>query len=93
MIRWLRVVLPPGWVLLIYAVFYALMEGSLRFAEWRIGAGVIDVHLRPGTMVLVLGCMSYAWFRIAHFHPSCNLPYRQWLGNRCKHPGIALQSA
>jgi hypothetical protein len=79
MIRWLRVVLPPTGYLLFFAALYTIFEGLLRLAEWRFGMWLAPVHPRPGTMVLVLGCLCYAGFRIFYFYPVCNHPYRRWL--------------
>jgi hypothetical protein len=81
MIRWLRVVLPPAWVLVAFGALYAIFEGSLRLLEWRLGVWLAPVHPRPGTTALCTGCLGYAGFRIVHFYPVCNRPYRQWLRN------------
>jgi hypothetical protein len=64
MIRWLRVVLPSPGVLIVFAALYAILEGGLRFLEWRFGMGPMEVRLRPGTIVLGTGCMLHALRRL-----------------------------
>jgi hypothetical protein len=78
MIRWLRVVLPSGRTLPIFAVLYAIFEGSLRLLEWRLGARFVE-HVRPGTWLLGVFCLSYATFRATYFHPFYDLRYGKWL--------------
>src|SRR5690242_578151 len=77
MIRWRRMILVPGWTLVLFAVLYAIFEGGLRLLEWYLG--VPRVQPRAGKAILVTACLSYAVFRVSSYHPFTNLRYGQWL--------------
>jgi hypothetical protein len=79
MIRWLRVVLPPGEILLTFAAFYLFSEGGLRFIEWRLGQPIPLQGDRPSTVELRFACVGYGAFRVFAFHPLFNPRYRAWL--------------
>src|SRR5207249_1213109 len=78
MIRSLRLVLPSGPILGIFAVLYVISEASRRLLEWWL-APFLQFQIRPGTLLLAVACFSYASFRTTHCHPFYNARYRRWL--------------
>jgi hypothetical protein len=82
MIRWLRVVWPPGWALISVALFGAGWQAVLFFLEWRLQApfGSLD---EEKVFVGVMGALAlaYAVYRLAAFHPALRPDYCRWLSS------------
>ena len=81
MIRWLRVVWPPGWALAWALFLYLGFEGFFLFMEWSLD---IPFYSFPEVGRLPTGMMGimvalYAIYRIWGFHPHARPPYSQWL--------------
>jgi hypothetical protein len=80
MIRWLRVVWPPGWALACAAFFYVGFEAFFLCTEWAFEMPYYSLDVaRVQTGVLGGMLVVYAFYRTAAFHP-CHRPgYSQWL--------------
>jgi hypothetical protein len=77
MVRWLRVVVPVGYVVGV-AIFYAVLEVLWRAAEAAAGVPGV-VNPRPTFMVLYIAALVYGLYRALAFHPMVNSRYRAWL--------------
>ena len=79
-VRWLRVVLPPGWVVTTCFLVFLLSEGIALGLAWWLGfppdaAWRYDMR----NAVATLGCLCYGVFRVSGFHPIFHDDYRAWL--------------
>jgi hypothetical protein len=83
MIRRLRVVLPPAWVILVFVASYLLLTLWLPFLSWLVGVPIqFNARQGPGAMgaaALVFGALGYGAYRVAGFHPFYRPGYRRWL--------------
>jgi hypothetical protein len=79
MIRWLRVVLPPGWVFVLAAFFYLVMQIYARVLEWVEGIAFFGNPDRMTALYLTFLAMLYAIYRVASFHPATRPGYFEWL--------------
>jgi len=78
--RWMREVLPPGWVIAIALLFYLVPEAWYIWWEWWVGipeAGEPMLRIRDVGVAVV--CVAYGLFRVWAFHPAFRPRYRQWL--------------
>ncbi len=73
----LRVVLPEGAALTVFALIYLLLEAPYAYLEWRVGRP-LDVP-RPGMLVARLAALAYGGWRALAFHPAYRGDYRIWL--------------
>ena len=77
MIRRLRLVLPPSWVLGLFAFGYLLLE-AIHLVVTRFNFVEEGVAQLRDKLVL-LACLLYGGFRVVAFHPLFQPAYRQWL--------------
>ena len=80
MIRWLRIVMPPPWTVLLAVFWYVGLDVFLLSAEWRLGLpynSIVESKIFIGSMgFLVVG---YAVYRVWAFHPALRPSYYFWL--------------
>src|ERR1043166_2955746 len=77
MIRHLRLVMPRGWILGLFAFMYLMLEGILLLIEtWD--PSLIDITNFRNNLVLI-ACLLYGIHRVLSFHPVFQTPYRKWL--------------
>jgi hypothetical protein len=75
--RWLRVVVPVGYVVAV-ALFYATLDVAYRAVEAAFAApGAINQQPKLG--VLSLAAAVYGLYRALAFHPAASTRYRAWL--------------
>jgi hypothetical protein len=80
MIRWLRVVLPAWWLLIIPAIVYAGFEAPIAYLEWKLGQPLQDFRVRrPSLFILCTFSVVYAVYRVTGFHPLTLPSYARWL--------------
>jgi hypothetical protein len=83
MIRWLPIVWPPWWSLLIAAFFYAAIECHLLIQEWLLRRPFISMHDAEVQKLLgiTIGFVTFVYtvYRVAAFHPLLRPDYTQWL--------------
>jgi hypothetical protein len=80
MIRWLRVVLPAWWLLIIPAIVYAGFEAPIAYLEWKLGQPLQDFRVRrPSLFILCFFSVVYAVYRVTGFHPLTLPSYARWL--------------
>ncbi len=81
MIRWLRVVWPPWWTLLIAAIVYSFFEAVFLLVEWLLQTPFFATRDNERVMLGLMGVLAgqYGLYRFAAFHPVVRLDYRQWL--------------
>jgi len=81
-LRWLWLVLPPGWAVAAFFLPYLLYEALRLWMELRVfGTGPrfeSDV-LGPPTYLIVATCVAYGGFRAIAFHPLFRPEYCKWL--------------
>jgi hypothetical protein len=77
-LSWLRVVLPPGWWVVVFLLLYACTEGPVLYFERQVGRP-IDLSFRPGRLWLIAGTALLAFYRVAAFHPFFRRDYFRWL--------------
>lgn len=73
----LRVILPPGWVIVAFVAAYLTFEAPVLYFEWKLNAR-LEVE-RPGTHAIRLGAFALGVWRVAGFHPAYRPRYRAWL--------------
>ncbi len=78
--RWLSVVLPPPWTILLALGMYLFWEGPIGYLELAFGQR-LELPQRPGTMTLQFACLAYGLYRALVFHPVLRLGYRRWLAS------------
>ncbi len=78
MIGRLRQVL-PGRLLVPLALLFIFFEGPVLYLEWRIGRPLLELKVRPGTVLIYLTAAFYGIYRAMAFHPFYQEDYRQWL--------------
>jgi hypothetical protein len=81
MIRWLRVVMPPGWVFVVAGLFYAVMEACVLVTEWYERRPFFST---PGNALLLAGAYAaaaYGGYRVLAFHPAIRPRYFAWLSS------------
>ena len=84
---WLRVVLPPMWVIVLLAIVYGLIN-AVHFGSELFGfrANSHDFH-ELCLMLISFAALAYGVFRAIVFHPFWRLAYREWLlGTPWEHP-------
>jgi hypothetical protein len=76
-----RSILPPGWVLFLFALLYVLADGVMLaaavFFEHRFSFHMYVPWLSQ--YVLLLGCGLLGFYRIVAIHPVFQAEYRHWL--------------
>lgn len=76
-LRWLWLVLPPGWVVALLVLGYLVQEG---FWLWvGIDMGTVPDLWRKRTAVACMIAALYGLFRAVAFHPLFRPEYRKWL--------------
>lgn len=75
MIRWIRLVLPPSWILWLFGMLYVL----LRAIEFLPGLEFEQNALSPRGGLVLAACACYGGFRVFFFHPACRPKYLEWL--------------
>lgn len=81
LIRWLRLVYPPGWAVAIALSGYVICEAIFWWTHVALGvpAESLGELLRIRDGLMILNCAVYAGFRICAFHPIFRPKYRYWL--------------
>src|SRR5947209_2936166 len=81
MIRWLRVVLPPWWVLLPAGMIYAGYEAFFLCLGWLLGTPYYAAQEGEKSLLGLFGFYAflYAIYRVWTFHPALRPDYYQWL--------------
>ena len=76
---WLRVVLPPMWVIVLFAIVYGLINAVHYGSElFGLGANSRDFHALCLTLI-AFAALAFGVFRAIVFHPFWRLAYREWL--------------
>ena len=79
-INWLRIVLPPPWVLVVVIGLYLMFEMFTYWLVWWSALPEAADLVLPGRNGLFAGlCAAYGMFRVLRFHPVFCDDYRQWL--------------
>jgi hypothetical protein len=73
-----RLVAPSGWAVFLFGLVFAIVEVPIRYLELRFGA-VVDLPIRPGRLVLIVGSVLLGVFRVRAFHPYFLPDYLRWL--------------
>ncbi len=82
MIRWLRVVLPPWWAVILAGFLYTLFQSALLGLEWYFDLplfGLMDTEKEVPALVMGQFAFGYAVYRVWAFHPALRPGYFQWL--------------
>ena len=61
------------------AVMFVAFEGPVLYYEWKLGARVVDLKIRPGTALLLISAAYYGIHRAVSLHPYYRQDYRKWL--------------
>ena len=81
--RWMHVVLPPRWVVVLWIVFYLLLVSLPPLFALKYGLIETDwndhEYQRVIKIILGLFAVIYAVYRVLFFHPSFNASYLEWL--------------
>jgi len=76
---WLRVVLPPMWVIVLLAIVYGLINAVHYGSElFGLSANSYEFHALCRAQITVVA-LAYGIFRAIVFHPFWRLAYREWL--------------
>lgn len=78
MIRWMRVVLPPYWVIVLAVFTYCLAEGPTLYSEFLVGQ-TLDLPVRGGAVFFHVLAIAYGVYRVLAFHPIYRPNYANWL--------------
>ncbi|HVC94938.1 MAG TPA: hypothetical protein VND64_14680 [Pirellulales bacterium] len=79
-ITWLRVVLPPGWAVVLALACWLSCESLYFWIEsWVPGAGTAAGILKGRDAVVCAMAACYAVYRVIAFHPLFNESYYLWL--------------
>lgn len=68
-----------GWAVMVFACLFLLLEGPVLYWEWKIGQPIVDLTVRPGTILLYLAAGLYGIHRAISLHPFFREDYRKWL--------------
>lgn len=84
MIRWMRIVLPPGWTIGAILGLYATVEGLRAAIGWALRRCAAEPIMPPklekaGIMVVFIGVACYGVYRATAFNPVFRPGYRRWL--------------
>ena len=82
MIRWIRVVLPPWWIVFLAGFICFAFQAALLSLEWYDRAAFFSIRKEAGVIILgfVAFCTGlYAGYRGCAFHPALHPGYYQWL--------------
>ena len=70
-VGWMRVVLPPAWVLVVCLLAYGLFEGLYLWVRLAFGVPEVGKILLVGRDAIVLACCAlYGLYRVVAFHPT-----------------------
>ena len=76
---WLRVVLPPMWVIVLLAIVYGLIN-AVHYGSGLFGLGSNPNQFHGLCIVLITNAaLAYGVFRAIVFNPFWRLAYREWL--------------
>lgn len=81
--RWIRVVAPPWWSVLLFALIYLGVETFVRMMEW-ISRDVTQFEpltdlYRVRAVVAAPAAVLYGLYRVWAFHPVIRPAYRRWI--------------
>ena len=76
---WLRVVLPPMWVIALLAILYGLINAVHHGSQWFGYAASSDDYHATCRMLIIGAALGYGGFRAIVFHPFWRPAYREWL--------------
>jgi hypothetical protein len=79
MIRWLRVVLPPGWTFVLAGFIYLVMQFYARVLEWVSNVPFFSTSDQMTAPFMTFLAMLYAFYRVVVFHPAMRPDYCDWL--------------
>lgn len=80
MMRWLRTVLPPGWVLVLAVLFYAVTEFLDLLFEWYSRQPLFSTRgLAVEQKASIYLAPVYGLYRVWAFHPVLRPAYSAWL--------------
>jgi hypothetical protein len=84
LIRWLRLILPPLWVILVAVFFCMIIEGLYLWTRFCLSVPEIAeetsrqfLKARDGSVAAMMAVFGI--FRVTAFHPLFRLKYRTWL--------------
>jgi hypothetical protein len=78
--RWISVVLPPAWVLVVVFLIHLGYEATCRMIVWHFELGRMPTWFDEGRAGLyVFTLVAFGAFRMLAFHPLFRPGYRDWL--------------
>lgn len=79
-IRWVWLVLPPGWCVALFLLFYLAVETLCLWFRYHLGLDEAMAGVwRMRDIVVGQACFLYGAFRVVGFHPLFRPEYRRWL--------------
>ncbi|MBI3466788.1 MAG: hypothetical protein HY000_27565 [Planctomycetes bacterium] len=81
MIRWLRLTLPPAWLIAAFFVLYGIAEFGGLVVSLLTGTRPVPSGrpLSLGGIVILYGALVLGFYRGVYFHPLFQPMYREWL--------------
>ena len=77
--RWMRVVLPPWWAVLLFLAVYLCLESLYLWLRWWMNVREVADFLRIRDVIVGACCATYGSFRVLAFHPLARPAYFRWL--------------